>query len=140
MNVTTRPLAGLPDLVAQISDAMSVLGKAAAGVAAVVVRAQQNVEYGLATPDRREVILSGWEARYSTRVALDSTVDPADLVMAVMQRRDTATSWMPAYARSRVAAAVLRATVEHRPEEAEVSGVLAWHRLIGDTAVEVTRG
>jgi hypothetical protein len=96
-----------------------------------------------------EVYVSGLEARFFTRGALtcNTIEEVVGLTKAVMtepwtlgQTPDERAFWrlLTRESRGRLAAAAISGHVKfHR--DAEV-GPLAWHRLMGDTAIEVGRG
>ena len=131
---------GLTAFQQRVREQRTALEEAAAIAGTVLRRMHHTMQWGLASPHERTLILARWTTRYYTRAGQDTTVDAADLAHAVLAGRDQETRWMGPAERAQVAAAVLRGLVECRPAEAESSGVLAWHRLIGDTAVEVHRG
>lgn len=102
-------------------------------------RVSSTLEWGLATDVRREVILSGVESRYYVRASMDPRVAARTLAHAVLTGTDQGTAWMPAWARVRVAVAVMRVEALEVTDVLSGPEVLAWHRLFGDTTVRVSR-
>lgn len=143
--IRTDPLPPAPSLVGAAAASSANLRRVARALEDIALatgftmrRISNSLTWGLATPERRAVILAGWEQRYYVRASMDPTVDAPLLALDVCASRDPETAWMGPAERAVVAAAVLRGHVEHH--DGESADVLAWHRLIGTTCVEVSRG
>lgn len=87
------------------------------------------------------VVVAGLEGRYQVRAGLDPAyADPealTRLIAMIMHGLEPGTGNLSPASRALVAAAALRGWAQSYPEAVEV---LAWHRLLGDVAVVVTRG
>lgn len=109
----------------------------------VAVLAAQMLD--IATPrefvTRVEARAAGVEARYRVRAGFAPAYADADAVCALAVRVLTGAepdiAGLPRTARTRIAAAVLESWATHHTHPAVP--VLAWHRLIGTTRIEVTR-
>lgn len=87
------------------------------------------------------VTVAGLEGRYQVRAGLDPAyADPealTRLVILIMNGIEGGTATLSPASRAMVAAAAMRGWAQSYPDAVEV---LAWHRLLGDVAVVVTRG
>lgn len=105
-------------------------------------RALASLRVPLITVANGEVHVAGLETQYLVRAGADPAyATPQDrdaLIWEILTGEAVGTRLLTPRNRSLVAAAALRGWVGHY--DTEPADALAWHRLIGATALEVSRG